>query len=100
MTHAETRARLLELVRRIFADGMMNPGEKDDLRSLLRTSGLSVADVREVFATFAREQWGEVIADGVVTREERERLATIVRELKMPTDVLPEGMRESIDPKG
>ena len=80
---------LLALVERIFEDGVVTASERSELVSLYRGAGLTVPDVKEVFAAFLHKTWGATIADGVITREERTKLATIVRELRMPKESIP-----------
>src|SRR5689334_16479561 len=89
-----SKDQLAELVDRIFADGIVEPAERDELRRLYRDGGLTIPQVREVFAAFVAKTWGEVIEDGVVTPEERAKLTTILRELKLPADILPPQMRQ------
>ena len=80
---------LLALVERIFADGVVTASERSELVSLYRDAGLTVPDVKEVFAAFLKKTWGDTIADGVITNDERTKLATIVRELRMPKEAVP-----------
>jgi hypothetical protein len=80
---------LLSLIDRIFADGVVTPSERSELVSLYREGGLTVSEVREVFTEFLHETWGEVIADGVLTDAERQKLFTIVHELHVPRDCVP-----------
>ena len=80
---------LLALVERIFEDGVVTASERSELVSLYRDAGLTVPDVKEVFAAFLKRTWGETMADGVITNDERMKLATIVRELRVPKESLP-----------
>lgn len=80
---------LLSLVERIFADGVVTASERSELVALYREGGLTVAEVREVFTAFLGATWGEAIADGVLTDEERKKLGVIVRELHVPRDCVP-----------
>jgi len=80
---------LLSLVERIFEDGVVSASERSELVSLYRGAGLTVPEVKEVFAAFLKRTWGETIADGVLTNEERAKLATIVRELRIPAESVP-----------
>lgn len=80
---------LLSLVERIFEDGVVTASERSELASLYRGAGLTVPEVKEVFAAFLKKTWGETIADGLITNEERTKLATIVRELRMPVESVP-----------
>ncbi len=84
---------LLSLVDRIFADGVVNASERSELVSLYRGAGLTVPEVREVFAAFLKKTWGDVIADGVLTTVEVAKLVTIVRELHVPYDCVPSAVR-------
>ena len=80
---------LLALVGRIFADGIVDASERSELVSLYRAGGLSVPEVRAVFSAFLERTWGESIADGVLTDDERGKLAAIVRELRLPSECVP-----------
>src|SRR5690349_13510896 len=87
------RDRLAELVDRIFADGVVEQAERDELHRLYREGGLTVKEVREVFATFVTATWGEVIADGTVSDVEKKKLTNIIAELRLPVDAIPAQMR-------
>jgi hypothetical protein len=80
---------LLSLVERIFADGVVTAAERSELVSLYRDGGLTVPEVREVFTSFLADTWDEAILDGVLTDDERTKLALIVRELRVPRDCVP-----------
>lgn len=84
---------LLSLVERIFADGVVTPSERSELVLLYREGGLTVSEVREVFTAFLTQTWGEVMADGVLTDDERKKLSTIVRELHIPSDCVPNAVK-------
>lgn len=81
---------LLSLVERIFADGVVTPAERSELVSLYRDGMLTVSEVKAVFSTFLAETWADTISDGVLTAEERDKLATIVRELRLPRECVPD----------
>lgn len=81
---------LLALVDRIFADGVVTPAERGELGALYRGAGLTVAEVREVFTFFVAKTWGEALSDGVFSDDERDKLVTIARELKLPRDCMPD----------
>lgn len=84
---------LLRLVRNIFEDGVVTSEERRDLTALLRSSGLTVNEVRAVYALFVKQTWGEVLLDDVITEEELAKLSTIVEALRLPHDVTPESVR-------
>lgn len=67
----------------------MSASERSELVSLYRGAGLTVPEVKEVFAAFLKRTWGEAIADGVLTNEESAKLATIVRVLRIPAESVP-----------
>jgi len=50
---------------------------------------LTVVEVKQVFRSFMAMTWGEVIRDGVLTVDERQKLATIAQELRLPLDCVP-----------
>jgi hypothetical protein len=75
---------LLQLVDRIFEDGIVTDEERAELRGLYRDGALTVREVRDVFNAFLKKTWAEISADGVVTIEERAMLETIAVELKLP----------------
>jgi hypothetical protein len=81
--------RLLALVRKIFDDGVVTFDERQALRALYAEAKFTVGEVKAVFRAFLAEVWGEVIADGVLTPSEQSKLATIVRELRLPLDCVP-----------
>jgi hypothetical protein len=80
---------LLSLVEKIFADGILSPSERKELHSLYGASGLSVREVREVFSAFVAKTWGQVMEDSFVTAEERQKLLTIIVELRLPPEMVP-----------
>jgi hypothetical protein len=100
MANAAMQDRLRKLLRQVFADGVLTNEEKDQLRTMYRQGGLTVAEVRSVFESFLAEVWGEIWADRVVTAEERAKLETIVRELKLPSEMIPEAVRSALDAPG
>jgi hypothetical protein len=87
---------LAALIDRIFADGRVDPDEREELRRFWTTRQLAVKQVRAVVDVFVSKTWGEVIADGVVTDQERERLWAVVEGLHLPEAVLPEPMWKAI----
>lgn len=76
---------------------MVTPEERSELVSLYSGGGLTVGEVKEVFRTFLRSTWGDVIADDVVTAAERKKLLAIVRELRLPDEQIPRDVRDALD---
>jgi hypothetical protein len=89
---------LAALIDRIFADGKVDPAEREELRSFWTARQLTVKQVRAVVDAFVGKTWGEVIADGVVTAQERDRLWAVVEGLHLPEAVVPEAMWKVISP--
>lgn len=89
MERTKSQERLAHLLDEVFADGRLDPDERDELRRLFSSGGLTVSQAKAVFQDFVERTWGEVMADGVVTDDERQKMETIIRELKLPADVLP-----------
>ncbi len=87
---------LAALVDRIFADGKIEPAEREELRRFWAARGLSVSQVRTVVDAFVARVWGEVLADGVITEEERARLRAVVSGLRLPEAALPELLRKAV----
>jgi hypothetical protein len=81
--------KLYSLIERVFEDGVVHPDERCALRTLYAEAGLNVSEVKAVFRTFLVHTWGEIIADGVLTPEERGKLANIAGELRLPLDCVP-----------
>ena len=87
-------AELVALLRRIFADNVVTAEERTDLIEL--QSELRPDAVQRVFAAFVEEKWGEALADGVVTEEEKLVLRRVVEELEVPESALPPRLRLSL----
>jgi hypothetical protein len=86
---AQAKAKMGELVRRVMADGKLDAGEREEMAGVYRQAVLTVADIREVFMSYLGEVRDEVLADGVVTDEERARCRAVVAALKIPPALIP-----------
>ena len=86
---AQAKAKMGELVRRVMADGKIDAAEREEMAGVYRQAVLTVADIREVFMTYLGEIRDEVLADGVVTDEERARCRAVVAALKIPPALIP-----------
>jgi hypothetical protein len=85
VTPAEQK--LMTLLGEIFADNMVTPEERDSLIEL--QADLRPASVLRVFAKFVEKKWGEALADGVVTEEEKLALRRVLEELQLPEVAIP-----------
>ena len=81
--------KLYSLIERIFADGVVTSDERRELRGLYAEAGLNVSEVKAVFRAFTAHTWGDAVADGVLSADERGKLATIASELRLPLDCVP-----------
>lgn len=87
----QTLATLLEA---IFEDGIVEVDEREQLARA--SSSLDAAVVASVFKAFLHRKWGEVIADDVLTAQERLLLGRIVAELHLSQDDLPPQARMAL----
>ena len=86
---AQAKTKMAELVRRVMADGKIDAAEREEMAGVYRQAVLTVADIREVFMTYLGEIRDEVLADGVVTDEERAHCRAVVAALKIPPALIP-----------
>ena len=89
----EAEARLRAMLQRVFADGVLEPHEKDELRQLYTQGGLTAPRVRVIFGELLRTTYARVMEDGVVTDDEKRELRSIVDGLKLPPEMVPDEVR-------
>jgi hypothetical protein len=94
---ATARNYLARLLPRVLEDGRVDDSEKEQLLAVFRREILTTADVREVFGQFLKGLATDVLADGVVTEEEREKVRTAVRELRIPRTFLSPELLTIVD---
>lgn len=87
---------LYDRLMKVFDDGSLEPTEQKELRDLYGMGKLTLPDVREVFGLFLSDTWDNVMADGVITDAERDKLANIVAQLKLPSDLVPEDVKRAL----
>jgi uncharacterized membrane protein YebE (DUF533 family) len=85
--------RLASLIQRALADGTIDAQEREELQSIYREAVLTVSDVRGVLARYMRSLEDDVMADGVVTEEERARCRVVVTQLRIPPSLLSPQIR-------
>ncbi len=88
-TREAAKSHLATLVKRAMSDGAINQTEREELNKAFRQSALSPADVQQVLQEYLQLVKAEVMADGVVTPEERARVVALVDQLKIPLGMLP-----------
>ena len=86
---AQAKAKLAEIVKRVMADGKIDPSEREEMQSVYRQALLTVIDVKEVLTGYLGEVRDEVLADGKVTEEERARCRAVLAALKLPRELVP-----------
>jgi hypothetical protein len=82
-----------------MADGKVDESEKQELLALFRRAVLTTADVREIFAQYLQGLTEDVLADGVITPEERARCRAAVHELRIPRSFLSPDLIAIVDGK-
>lgn len=91
---SDSEARLTRLLTAIFADNVVTADERQEL--IETQAELDPAAVQKVFKAFVEQKWGEALADGVVTPEEKLILRRVVEELEVPDSALPARLRLSL----
>jgi hypothetical protein len=86
---AQAKAKLGEIVRRVMADGKIEPSEREEMQNVYRQALLTVIDIKEVLTGYLGEVRDEVLADGKVTAEERARCRAVLAALKLPRELVP-----------
>jgi hypothetical protein len=80
---------LFRLVMRVFERGTATPSERRNLAMVGGKDGLSTSEIETVFRAFLRATWGDVIDDDALTAEDWERLAFVMAELRLPSELVP-----------
>jgi hypothetical protein len=80
---------LLQVVFEIFDDGVVTPTQRLALVALHGRAGLTACELEDVFQSFLSLTWGDVIDDEELTTTDWERLALVVRELRLPLNRVP-----------
>jgi len=86
---AQAKTKLAELVQRVMADGKIDAAEREEMQSVYRQALLTVSDIKEVLTRYLAGVRDEVLADGIVTEEERARCRAVVAALKIPPPLVP-----------
>ena len=92
-TRAQAKEMMRALIERVMADGKIEPAERDEMQAFFSQAALTVGDVRDVLSRYLRAVQDDVLADGLVTDEERARCRAIVAELKIPPSLWPGEIR-------
>src|SRR4051812_38206140 len=85
-------------IRRVLADGVIDDAEREELQGLFRQAVLTVSDVRSVIGRYLLSVQDDVLADGLVTEEERARCRAVVSELKIPPGLLSPQLKAIVGP--
>jgi uncharacterized tellurite resistance protein B-like protein len=84
---SENAASLRQLLEQIFADGIVEPREREALAQT--RAQLPAIEVTGVVGNLLKDKWGEASADGRITGAERALLIRIVDELNIVARDLP-----------
>ncbi len=84
---SQNAASLRRLLDQVFADGIVEPKERDALAAC--RAQLPSSQVMDVFVKFLSDKWGEASADGRITGQERALLMRIIEELSLVAKDLP-----------
>jgi|GEM_PF-2385128 len=87
ITDAQTQLR--DLLERIFEDDRADASERHELRDLISSGALTMAQVKNAFEAFANHAWATATADGQLSSLEIQRLSQILSALKLDRDSLP-----------
>jgi hypothetical protein len=88
--------RLGTVIRRVLADGTIDDAEREELQGLYREAVLTVSDVRSVIGRYLLSVQDDILADDLVTDEERERCRAVVSQLKIPAGLLSPQLKEIV----
>src|SRR6478736_6022960 len=92
----EAEARLRTMLARVFADGVLDEHERKELQGLYIEGGLLRNRVKEIFVEHLRKTHAAVMADGVVTDDEKRHLRAVIEGLKFPADLVPEEVKRAL----
>jgi tellurite resistance protein len=92
----DAAAKLRNLLEQVFADSVVSAQEHAAIAALRTNGSLSEAEIQEVFAAFTEAKWGEAMADGRLTPQEKALMLGILRELKLPEEKIPTQLRMAL----
>ena len=85
------------MLARIFSDGVVEPSERVELKAKLASGGISAESARATMIDFLETTMKHVNADGTVSERERAKLKTILDELGLPEDCIPEQVKRALE---
>jgi hypothetical protein len=88
--------KLMGLLERIFADEIVDVGERTELRAFQQSGALDAARIEAVFVRFVEKRWGEAMADDRLTGREALLLSRILDELELPVARVPMQLRMAL----
>lgn len=88
--------KLMGLLERIFADEIVDVGERTELRAFQQSGALDAARIEAVFVRFVEKRWGEAMADDRLTGREALLLSRILDELELPEARVPMQLRMAL----
>lgn len=95
----DPKSQLRTLLARVLADGTIDEAERAELQKFYAGAMLGVSDVKAVFGEFLEALKRDVLADGIITDEERARCRNAIVALKIPRALLSPVMAAIVDGK-
>jgi hypothetical protein len=92
----QAEAQLMKLLVNIFEDNLVSVAERTALLEFRSNGALGGDAVQRVFAAFVEKKWGEALADGIVTPQEKLVLQRVLEELDLPAEKIPLQLRLSL----
>ncbi len=98
-SNTDPKTYLRSLLTRVLADGTIDDAERAELQEFYAKAILNVSDVKAVFGEFLEALKRDVMADGIITEEERKRCRNAIIALKVPRALLSPVMAAIVDGK-
>lgn len=92
----QAEAQLSQLLADIFEDNVVTVEERNALLEFQASGELTVDRIQAVFSAFVDEKWGEALADGRVTEQEKLVLRRVLEELDLPEAAVPFQLRVAL----
>ena len=92
----EAKILLRNLLEHFLQDGQIDPAERSVMEHFYKEAALTVTDVTEVFSEYLDALKDDVLADGVVTDEERKRCRGAIAALKIPPELVSPAMAKIV----
>jgi hypothetical protein len=92
----QAESKLAQLLTQIFEDNVVTVAERAALLEVQASGELTTERIQAVFSAFLDEKWGEALADGRVTEQEKLVLRRVTEELELPDAAVPLQLRMAL----